>query len=77
MKRNKNGQHNLIALRKAVADNPRVDVRPQGDGWIIQTLVNDCWFEVQAPYYYNEREALQQALGIDVALEQYQYGETR
>jgi hypothetical protein len=73
IKRNKDGRHNLAALRKAVADNPNVDVRSQSGGWIIQTLVNDCWHETPAPYYCCERKALQQALGIDVAFEQYQY----
>jgi hypothetical protein len=69
IKRNKDGRHNLAALRKAVEDNPNVDVRPQGDGWIIQTLVNDIWHETPAPYYYGEREALQKALGMDVDYE--------
>jgi hypothetical protein len=69
MKRNKNGQHNLIALRKAVADSPNVDVRPQGDGWIVATLIGDIWHETPAPYWYGEREALQKALGMDVDYE--------
>jgi hypothetical protein len=69
--RNKDGRHNLTALRQAVEATPNVSVRPQGDGWIVATLIGDIWHETPAPYHYGEREALQKALGMDVDYERH------
>jgi len=60
IRRNKDGQQNLTDLRAAIKKCPKTaDVYKLGRNWQISDrtgVVNCC------PWYYTERQALQQAL---------------
>jgi len=60
IRRNKDGQQNLVDLRSALDDCPRVaDVYKLGGNWQISNvsgMVESC------PWHYTERHAIQHAL---------------
>ena len=76
IKRNKDGQQNLRELKSALKDSPSVsDVYRLGGTWQISNvsgMVESC------PHYYDERQAIQQALyGETESKEESRYHKSR
>jgi len=63
IRRNKDGRQNMNDLRKALAASPHM-VHPQGGNWIMQQWsdAHGAYLEQPAPYWMNERQAIQQVL---------------
>ena len=67
IRRNADGQQNLIDLRRALAESPHM-VYSQGGDWIVS-----IWSDVAGAFlthpmgpWAGERQAIQKALGLDV-----------
>jgi hypothetical protein len=69
MKRNKDGQMNLPALRQALAATRHM-VYWQGGNWITQqwSESHQAFIETPCPYYWEERQAIQYLLGYEVEM---------
>ena len=64
IKTNKNGERNLRALRKEAEESEKISVHYHG-GWIIGRWNESAglWVHVPAPYWMDERQVLEYALG--------------
>ena len=63
IRRNKDGRQNMNDLRKALAASPHM-VHAQGGNWIMQQWSDShgAYLEQPAPYWMNERQAIQKVL---------------
>jgi hypothetical protein len=63
IRRNTDGQQNLSDLRRALAASPHT-VHRQGGNWIMQQWSDShgAYLEHPAPYWMNERQAIQKVL---------------
>lgn len=65
IRRNKDGQQNLVDLRAALAACPTVTVQRLGSNWELSTKSSQrgsVWHTTTLPHYYTERQAIQRAL---------------
>jgi hypothetical protein len=66
IKRNKDGKRSLLALRKEL-ENRGHKVYLQGSSWVLSENRGDYNFVSSAPYWANERDAIELLLGLDLS----------
>ena len=70
IRRNKDGQQNLVDLRKALDASPHVMHR-QGSEWIGSqwSEFHGAYLQTQMPYWYDERATIQRLLFGEIETE--------